>query len=277
MWWFFINSHLKGLVITMNIDTPMQELDNENKVTQAVILAGGRGERLRPLTDSIPKPMAPINTLPFLDYLISSVVNVGINKILILLGYKSDVIVARYKNMNGITVEFSFGKEEDQTGRRVLNAYDKLDDYFLLLYGDNYWPIELNEMWINYRNSGAKISTTVFSNIDGTAEYAYENNIVVADGGRVIKYDKKRETPEANGVDIGYFLISKEALDNNLTENISFEEHLLPSYIFNNQLVAYITNQQYYFITNIQTLTEFENHVKKNQIPALSNSYFEQT
>ena len=43
-------------------------------ITQAVILAGGRGERLRPLTDNIPKPMAPINGTPFLDYLIHSII-----------------------------------------------------------------------------------------------------------------------------------------------------------------------------------------------------------
>ena len=41
-------------------------------VDQAVIFAGGRGERLRPLTDHLPKPMAPVNGVPFLDYLIKT-------------------------------------------------------------------------------------------------------------------------------------------------------------------------------------------------------------
>ena len=66
------------------------------KITQTVILAGGRGERLKPLTDYMPKPMAPINGKPFLDYLIHSIISVGINQILILLGYKSEMIVSRY-------------------------------------------------------------------------------------------------------------------------------------------------------------------------------------
>ena len=96
-----------------------------SQLNQAVILSGGRGERLRPLTDTIPKPMAPINGVPFMDYLIYSVVQVGISKILILLGYKADVIYQKYKNMNmkNISIEFSFGKEDDLTGRRILNAY----------------------------------------------------------------------------------------------------------------------------------------------------------
>ena len=122
-------------------------------VNQAVILAGGVGARLRPLTYTTPKPMAPINGIPFLDYLIQSIVLSGIKKILILLGYKSEVIVSRYRNIKDITIEFSLGTEEDQTGRRVLNAYEQLDDHFLLMYGDNYWPIELQDMWSNYQNS----------------------------------------------------------------------------------------------------------------------------
>lgn len=92
------------------------------KIQQAVIFAGGRGERLRPLTNNIPKPMAPIFGLPFLDYLIYSIYQIGIKNILILLGYKADVIVERYKFMQNINIEFSSGVEKDETGRRVLNA-----------------------------------------------------------------------------------------------------------------------------------------------------------
>ena len=162
-----------------------------NKITQATILAGGRGERLRPLTDTIPKPMAPINGTPFLDLLIYTVLQAGIEKILILLGYKADMIVSRYKNMKNINIEFSYGTENNQTGRRVLDAYDQLDDHFLLMYGDNYWPVNLQNMLSNYLMSDTLVSTTVFSNIKGTSEYGFENNVVVGNNGIIVKYDKK--------------------------------------------------------------------------------------
>ena len=243
-------------------------------INQAVILAGGRGERLRPLTDTMPKPMAPINGVPFMDYLINSIVLSGIEKIVILLGYKASLIVDRYKDMNSLIIEFSYGNLDDQTGRRVLNAYDQLDDYFLLMYGDNYWPIELEAMWSNYQRVGANVSTTVFSNRNGTGEYGVENNVVVGDGGIVIGYDKKREARDANGVDIGYFLVSKNSLDPKIKGNISFEEDILSDYITKNQLSAYITGSQYYFITNPRTLEDFENAtLTKNFIP-LPHRYF---
>jgi NDP-sugar pyrophosphorylase family protein len=243
-------------------------------INQAVILAGGRGERLIPLTDSMPKPMAPINGVPFLDYLIYSIVQAGIKNILILLGYKADVIIDRYNSMRNISIEFSYGSVNDQTGKRVLNAYDQLDDYFLLLYGDNYWTIELGAMWSNYQRLGANVSTTVFSNKNGTGEYGFGNNVVVSDNNYVVQYDKKRETFNANGVDMGYFLVAKNTLNPGMPGNISFEIDILPELISKKQLGAYVTDTQYYYITNMQTLKDFENAAEENNFLPLPQNYF---
>ena len=243
-------------------------------IRQAVILAGGRGERLRPITDDIPKPMAQINNKPFLDYLINSLITVGIRKILILLGYKGEIIKKRYSSMNGIIIEFSQGSVEDQTGRRVLNAFNQLDDHFLLMYGDNYWPIELEAMCSNYKKLGTSVSTTVFSNKNGTGEYGYENNVLIGNNGIIIKYDKNREMDRANGVDIGYFIVSKDSLDPDLSGNVSFEVDILPQFILKNHLGTYITDNQYYYITNLQTMKDFENTALTNNFLPLPNKYF---
>ena len=245
-----------------------------DSIKQAVILAGGRGERLRPLTDKIPKPMVPINGTPFLDYLINSIIQVGIKNILILLGYKADIIVSRYDNMKKVNITFSYGTVEEQTGRRVLNAYEKLEDYFLLLYGDNFWPVELDQMLHLYNRKAVEVSTCVFSNKNGTGEYGYENNVVVGNDSLVKKYDKKKETREANGVDIGYFIVSKESLNPNFSGNLSFEEDILPNYISKNQLSAYITDKQYYFITNPETLEDFEKAIIEYNFNPLPRRYF---
>ena len=249
-------------------------LNPQFSLTQAVILTGGRGERLRPLTDKVPKPLVAVNGKPFLDYLINSLVTLGVKKILLLLGYKGMVIKKRYSDVSNITIEYSQGKVKDRTGRRVLSAYELLDDHFLLLYGDNYWPIELDNMIELFRKTGAKVSTTVFSNNYGTGEYGYENNIVVGNDGLVIKYDKKRETSSANGIDIGYFLVAKNALDPEMPGNISFEVDILPKLIAEKQLGAYVTDTQYYYITNMQTLKDFETAANTNNFLSLPKEYF---
>ena len=241
------------------------------KIDQAVILAGGRGERLRPLTDNIPKPLAPVGGIPFMDYLIQSLIDVDIMKILILVGYKADLIMRRYgKSLNnGVRIEYSIGDVKYETGRRLLNAYELLDKTFLLLYGDNYWLIELRNMLRLYQQKAAKVLVTVFSNKNGTGEYGYKNNIKVGNDNFVEKYDKSKRSKELNGIDIGYFLVDKSILDLSVKENISFEEVILSRLILDKQLVAYITDNQYYYITDINSLKVFEAFVLKNNIRSI--------
>ena len=155
-----------------------------------------------------------------------------------------------------------------------MNAYDQLDDHFLLMYGDNYWSIELEAMWSNYLQLSTSVTTTVFSNNNGTGEYGYENNVVVGNDGLVVKYDKNRQTDEANGVDIGYFIVSKEALNFRLSGNVSFEEDILPDLISKNSLGSFVTDSQYYYITNVQTLKNFINAAQTNNFLPLPQIYY---
>lgn len=230
------------------------------KIKQAVILAGGRGLRLRPMTDKIPKPMALINGAPFLDYLINSIFLAGISRILLLVGYKKDVIINHYGYALGkdIELQYSIGKVADLTGRRLLDAYELLDSYFLLVYGDNYWPIPLEKMTANYERLGLPVTTTIFSNKQGTGEYGCENNVVVDVSGRIAAYDKSRRAPGLNGIDIGYFIVEKKVLDVSETGNISFEEKILTRLAAAGRLGAFVTDEQYYYITSIESLRNFE-------------------
>ncbi|MBU4201496.1 MAG: NTP transferase domain-containing protein [Verrucomicrobia bacterium] len=230
------------------------------KIEKAVILAGGRGERLRPLTDELPKPMAPVHGVPFTDYLLRSLVDAGIMRVLFLVGYKAEKIMAYYGDCLacGVQIEYSVGTEEDLTGRRLLNAYEKLSDRFLLLYGDNYWPIPMEKMTANYERLGLPVTTTVFSNKKGTGEYGHENNVIVDASGRVGAYDKTRRAPGLNGIDIGFFIVEKKVLDVSETGNISFEKKILAQLAAEGRLGAFMTDEQYYFITSLDSLRNFE-------------------
>ncbi|MBA3052137.1 MAG: hypothetical protein FP827_03490 [Candidatus Omnitrophica bacterium] len=109
-----------------------------------------------------------------------------------------------------------------------------------------------------YTRKKVKVSTTVFSNIDGTAEYGKENNVEVGDDNIVKKYDKSRKSLSMNGVDIGYFIVDKTAINPRINSNISFEEDMLPPLIAEKQLIAYVTDRQYYYITDSESLKSFE-------------------
>lgn len=235
---------------------------------QAVIFAGGRGERLRPLTDTLPKPMAPVNGHPFIDYLLTMLSRAGIRRVLILLGYKAQSVVDHYQSRDvpGIDVDYSVGQEEDQTGRRLINAYAKLEEKFLLLYGDNYWPVPLEELKENYGRLQVPLTTTVFSNKKGSGEYGFGNNVVVGPDGRVKAYDKSRRLSGLNGVDIGFFLVDKGIIDPKESGNVSFEEVIVAKLAREGRLGAYVTDEQYYYITSHESLRNFEQVVREKAI-----------
>lgn len=229
-------------------------------IKQAVILAGGKGKRLLPLTKNLPKPMAPVNNIPFLSYLIFSLKKQGIKKILILVGYKSNKIIKFYKNNTDVCIDFNFSVTSTNTGRRVLDAYQYLDREFLLLYGDNFWIPNLFKMYNKFKFKNANISTTVFSNRYGTSEYGKENNVYVKKNSFIEKYDKKRSDKRLNGVDIGFFIIKKSFLKlfKEKNKNYSFEIDILTKAIELKKLIAYKTDRQYFSITNIHMLKKFE-------------------
>jgi hypothetical protein len=152
--------------------------------TQAVILAGGRGSRLRPITDVRPKAMVEFHGKPFLAYLVEMLRDQGFERILLLLGYMADAIVNYFEDGHrfGIRIEYSVSAPEDLTARRVELAESKIEEHFLLMYCDNYWPMRIDDMWAQYVASGAPAQITVYSNKDGYSR----DSVIVGEGGTAI-------------------------------------------------------------------------------------------
>lgn len=94
------------------------------RVTQVVILAGGLGTRLKPFTNTAPKPMYPINNIPFIDYLIRQMKSFGMEEALLLLGYLPKKIMdylgdgSRY----GLTINYDITPVDYDTGMRIKHA-----------------------------------------------------------------------------------------------------------------------------------------------------------
>ncbi len=112
------------------------------KITQAFIFAAGRGERMRPLTDSIPKPLVKINDKAIIDYAIEKLDAISdIKKIIINGFYLADQIEAHVKNLNNPKIIFSRENEKIETGGGLVFAGDKIDlnAPLLTLNGDVLW------------------------------------------------------------------------------------------------------------------------------------------
>lgn len=108
-------------------------------VTKAVVLAAGRGTRMRELTFSMPKPMVEVSGKPILSYILEGLRDAGVRKILIVIGYRKEVVIDYFEDGSELGVEIAYVEQirQDGTGKVVELARDFCGaDPFILSYGD---------------------------------------------------------------------------------------------------------------------------------------------
>lgn len=231
-------------------------------IRQAVILAGGRGERLRPLTDTVPKPMVRINGKPFLEYLITLLRVNGITDILILTGYKYQQIQSYFGNGKnfGVSITYQYNPLKTQTGLRLKKSEKLLHDTFLLLYGDNYWPLRLDQIIKGFKKD-ADLLMTVYSNLDASST----NNVCIQKNGRISLYDKYRKSKQTNGIDIGFFILHKKLVADMTRDNLSLSEYIT-DWVKQKNVYGYLTDHKYYTLTDKKRLQQLEQYCTDRKI-----------
>lgn len=223
---------------------------------QAVILAGGKGTRLRPLTCQIPKPMVPIHGKPFLQHQLELIKSFGINEVLLLVGYLGEQIEEYFDNGSkfGLGIEYSYEDRPLGTGGALKNAEDKLKKEFLLLNGDTYLPINYREL-IDYFHRHSKIETIV---IYDNPQKIIPDNVLINEASMVIAYNKK-EAKAMTHVDAGAMIFKKKVLDF-IPKNLvcSLEEEIFPKLIQVKGLIAFPTSQRFYDLGSFEGLKQIE-------------------
>ena len=122
---------------------------------------------------------------------------------------------------------------------------------FLLLYCDNYWPLQLDRLWTAWRAGEASAQITVYDNSDG----ASRDNVIVGTDGLVEMIDSSRSHPGLKGIEIGYAILAKSAILPLLTRRDQpFERAVYPALIAQRQLRAYRSRHRYYSIGSLDRL-----------------------
>ncbi len=233
------------------------------ELRQAVILVGGRGERLKPLTNSIPKPMVEVAGKPFLEYVVLLLKENGIKSLLFLTGYLGDKIKDYFGDGNkwGVKIEYSCEESPLGTGGAVRLARDKLEEYFFLLFGDSYLPIDYRQMANEYIQSKRKAMLAIYDNSNDTD---VPFNVMVDNNKKLVTvYNKRKDNPpDFNYCDAGVIAVNRQVVDM-IEENtfISFEEAIYPRLIAEEGLGYYPAECRFYDIGTIQRLKIFEHHI----------------
>ena len=227
---------------------------------QAVILCGGRGTRLRPITDSMPKPMVPVCGHPFLEHLLEQLRGQGITEVVLLTGYLGDVIESHFGDGSsfGMRISYSRGPEEWDTGRRLWEARPLLKEHFFLLYGDNYATFlaaRVEKMFFRHDRLGCLSLHVRKKNA----------NIRFSADGLVDAYDRSRTASGLNAVEIGYMLLSRRIFEFYRQPDCSFSE-ILERLAQEGQLAGYLVGDVYYSVSDPERLKITEQYLAPKKI-----------
>ncbi len=198
-------------------------------VNQVVLLAGGKGTRMRELTEVIPKPMVEVGNYPVLQHLIDIFENFNNFNYLIATGYKGEIIENHFKEANNInTIQTG---EETNTGGRVFKLANLLEDTFIVTYGDGLANVNIDSL-IEFHESHEKLGTVTVTNpVSRFGLVEFDSNFTV---------NKFIEKPKLDGyVNIGFMVFDKSFLEY-LNEKSTLETDPLMQLAKDGQLKAFI-------------------------------------
>jgi len=131
---------------------------------QAIILAGGKGTRLRPYTTVLPKPLMPVGEFPILEIIVRQLKNRGFNKIVLAVGHLSHLFQAFFQNGErfGVDIRYSFEEQALGTAGPIGLAFDVLDEDFLVMNGDVLTTLDYAKLVDFHKNHKAAATISVF-------------------------------------------------------------------------------------------------------------------
>lgn len=224
---------------------------------QVVILAGGLGTRLRPITEKIPKPLVEVAGRPFLYWQLLDLKKQNILDVVLLVGYLGEMIEEYFsKNPMGMNLRYSYEKEPLGTGGAIKNALPLLESQFWLLNGDSYLEAPLQELAQFHCQNKFEASVCVYGDLK---KVPVPGNIKAS--GSIVESYSKGAAGDYTWVDAGVYCLNRSAIEMK-SEKIFQLESLWPGLIQAKKLGAFPVTQRFYDIGTPERLKEFENVVR---------------
>jgi NDP-sugar pyrophosphorylase family protein len=231
---------------------------------QAVILAGGLGTRMRPITETIPKPMIPVLGRPFLEQQLELLASFGFRRTLLLLAYLGEKIEQYFGDGSARGWELSYSYEPSPlgTGGALKNAETKLENEFVLLNGDTLLMIDYDAARRAFRATNADAFVVAYeksgSAVANTLANRVPNNLAVAPDGRVTAY-RKHDPQSLTHIDAGVLFLRKKVLEEiPAARPCSLEQEIFPRLIEEGRMQAWITTEPFYDMGSPEGLQALE-------------------
>ena len=180
---------------------------------KAIIMAGGEGTRLRPLTCDCPKPMIQLMNRPVMQYALALLKSHGVTRVAATLGYQPDAVADYFGCGDDFGVDLSYFIEPSPLGTAggVKQAAGFLDERFIVLSGDGVTDLDIAAAEAFHRERGA-LATLVLKHADNPLDYG----VVLTDpDGRVRSFHEKPGWSDvvSDTVNTGVYILEPQALD----------------------------------------------------------------
>ena len=228
-------------------------INKSSILPEAIVLCGGKGERLRPVTNDIPKPLVKINNKPILHYVVEHLKQYGIENIHIASGYKSEAITNYFsENSYNISIKIHNSGEVDII-KRIQDIFLKVHNDVLVLYGDTISDVDINDLIYHHRKSAKDVTMTVWP-----LKISY-GLVGIAENGTVGSFFEKPTLDK--WVNIGYFYINRGFRDFVLSHN-SFESFLIDT-VGLGSINAFKHHGLHITVNTLSDLEEAQYNIKK--------------
>jgi mannose-1-phosphate guanylyltransferase len=230
---------------------------------QAVILAGGLGTRLWPLTKQIPKPMVRVAGAPYLEHQLRLLAKQQITDIVLLTGYLGSQIEKHFGDGGHLGLHIRYSREPHPlgTGGALREARHLLADLFVLIYGDSYLPIDYAQVAERLTRSKATGVMVVYR--DPAGETSVRSNVALDESDWVSRYDKTAvNDPELEYIEAGVLAFRRAVLELIPSHDpVSLEQQVFPVLIKRRQLLGMPTSQRFYDIGTPERLKVIEGYL----------------
>ena len=235
---------------------------------KAIVMAGGEGTRLRPLTCSVPKPMVTLLDKPILEYTVEHLLKYGISDMAFTLMYKPPVIIDYFEDYRNANIEYYVEDTPLGTAGSVKNASSFVDDTFLIISGDALTDINISEAVDYHKQNGAK-ATIVLKKMGNPLEYG----VVIASGeGHVERFLEKPgwEDVFSDTVNTGIYVLEPDLLDL-IPEGqpFDFSKDLFPLMLDRGlPIYGYVTREYWCDVGNIESYIRAHEDLLKGTVQA---------
>jgi mannose-1-phosphate guanylyltransferase len=211
---------------------------------KAVLLVGGEGTRLRPLTETIPKPLIPLVDRPFLRHVFDHLARHGVGEVLLSSSYLEEVFAEFLsRSEGGPAVTWVPEPVPLGTGGAVANAARGLDESFLVLNGDILTDLDLSALLTRHRATGAAATITL-SRVEDARPYGL---VTLDDDGRVVEFREKPAEAMPGLVNAGTYVLEPEAVHGVTRDRpVSIEREVFPALIAAGAVVKAFVSDHYW-------------------------------